>query len=1087
MDNPPASPSTEPVTLGSFPSEVLQQIFYFTTPTTFFQLIQVNRKFFGVASESRELILHHLRHVPGRKVGLDSQSISTGDLFLIFRQRAAANLYGANFTADCRNLEPSLRSQVIFDPRASCLTSDGDSCVVFRNSLRIKLNLHSNPLYGATIEGPYADGRARIIQAVQKTYHVSVLYAWEQPEKDPVEDISHPAPDIPSKQYVDWHRGAYDHRDGLRYRATRATPKTPALPAPRVRYHLLHYDLYRSDKPLFFHIPTHKSLSGLHLVPVHLAVHNRVQCAILWDLPDTIRPTSNATVCLYRGEHLPLNEPGNYNVWVIYPFDHPAPNHRPGIKVGDREITRDDSDSEDGAQDSRDRNLYTYTQNHQPTNDGGRTHDNDVDLRFLHHPLKPRSISFFKDGRLLSLYAPGSTIPFTTLLANDPIRARLYLSHVSPWGHSTGGTQWPRTICRRVSKMNYAWIHGHHFTLSTAFFSKHDQGVRSGPRLPDLDEFNLSIGSECVTNMLCLGSARIPSSNIPAAQGSLTGSGPEVLTIVQIRLRKHVNDCSHIDYRDNLPVGLPRPPREPRSRRNATEPNPAQELDISVVSATDLTADDGAGGNEVVEHSEQEEVHSDSDLNLDHGAADGTDVRVVARLWGWNAQATSLTGSETVKVSPMGERIAIAQWDKVLIYALNPEALCEKVWDDGNGGEDIDSDNRSHSSSHNDPSHDNDVIEDDEDSVANISESVYADEGLGVDGDEDLGNASEIPADPILLAQSADVPFSLLSANSSSLPAPASVISNKSTSSRNSGHYYPHVQDENLGGSIALLRPVVLKMDTGAVVRKMCWGTGRWRHIAEDQGDSNDEENEVEEPGPGEYGGHPTDEVTGHAKDKDRQAGGLQNTSNESSHPPASPRADGEGGPASTDLETGHPQDQPRVSSPSTPNLPINGSSNEHYADPNDQIPHSAAEQAVSAPFSDMKPDGQIQHINRPSEHDTDPDRPILTDSTLNTNQDTDQDSERQATPKDGAAQEESTVVTIPCLPVGAGSPVDSTSPTQRRRMRERERERKPRYRSAENELVVMTDRGIQIWDLSCWGRGLRLRDELLSSDGFLQ
>src|SRR3978361_2342445 len=122
-ENAPASSTVQTVALAFFPSEILQNIFYFATSTTFFQLIQVNRKFFEIASESRELILHHLRHVPGIKLGLDDSSIATRDLFLSFRQRAASHLYGVNFTAACRNLEPSFRSHTVFDPPASYLTA----------------------------------------------------------------------------------------------------------------------------------------------------------------------------------------------------------------------------------------------------------------------------------------------------------------------------------------------------------------------------------------------------------------------------------------------------------------------------------------------------------------------------------------------------------------------------------------------------------------------------------------------------------------------------------------------------------------------------------------------------------------------------------------------------------------------------------------------------------------------------------------------------------------------------------------------------------------------------------------------------
>ena len=646
--NIPALPDGDPSSLGSFPSEILQNVFYFTTATTFFQVIQVNRKFFEIASESRELILHHLRYLPGIKLGLDDRSISTYELFLILRQRAASHLCGVNFTADCHNLEPSLKGGTIFDPRASCLTVESDSCVVFQHICRVRLNLHNNAAYGDTIENPYGDGRARIVQVVQRSYYVSVLYAWTPPEKDPAEDTSHPTATIPQMQEGDT-LGANHSRDGLRYRTKRKSPK----PRPRssgIRYHLLHYDLFRSDRPVFFRIPTHKSLRGNGLVPVHLAIHNRLQCAILWDLPDTVLPTSNATVCLYKAEHLPRNEPGHYDVWVIYPFDHPAPDHRPGLQIGNREIVMSESDSDDDVHGDGDRRPFTFTRSYQPSNSGGgRARDSDSDLRFLYFPLKPRSISFFKEGRRLSLYAPGSITPYTTLPADEAIRSRMHPSP-SAWPESAGPS-WPRSLCRRVRRSNHTSINGHQFTLSTPFFSKHETIVRSAfnNHDPESDD-DIIVENDCVTNVLCIGTARIPSFKIPAAGGDTIGAGPEVLTIVQIRVRRPEDDCLHSGYKDDLPPGIPRPLRERRRRRTTNNPNSGHGLDFNVLTVPDVPVDDEHNNEQDEDPSEPEmELISDSDTDDEVRGLLGTEVRVAARLWGWNAQSSSLTGLEIVR------------------------------------------------------------------------------------------------------------------------------------------------------------------------------------------------------------------------------------------------------------------------------------------------------------------------------------------------------------------------------------------------------------------------------------------------------
>lgn len=52
---------------------------------------------------------------------------------------------------------------------------------------------------------------------------------------------------------------------------------------------------------------------------------------------------------------------------------------------------------------------------------------------------------------------------------------------------------------------------------------------------------------------------------------------------------------------------------------------------------------------------------------------------VVARLWGFEEMHTSLTGKNVVAISPGGTRIAIAMWNKVYVYALNPKVLCDEV------------------------------------------------------------------------------------------------------------------------------------------------------------------------------------------------------------------------------------------------------------------------------------------------------------------------------------------------------------------------------------------------------------------------
>lgn len=119
-----ASTSSIKAPFTALPAEILQRILHFASTPTFLQLILVNRKLFNVAGESREVILHHLRHLPGLKLGLSDHCITTTDLFLILRQRAASNLYGTNFTADCMRFAFSNHAQL--NPHASSLAMGTD-------------------------------------------------------------------------------------------------------------------------------------------------------------------------------------------------------------------------------------------------------------------------------------------------------------------------------------------------------------------------------------------------------------------------------------------------------------------------------------------------------------------------------------------------------------------------------------------------------------------------------------------------------------------------------------------------------------------------------------------------------------------------------------------------------------------------------------------------------------------------------------------------------------------------------------------------------------------------------------------------
>lgn len=110
---------------SALPTEILQRILHFSTTPTFLQLILVNRQLFGVAAESREVLLHHLQNLPGLKLGLRDHCVATADLFLILRQRAANNLYGTNFTADCSSFAFSNNVSLLSQSSSLAVGTDG--------------------------------------------------------------------------------------------------------------------------------------------------------------------------------------------------------------------------------------------------------------------------------------------------------------------------------------------------------------------------------------------------------------------------------------------------------------------------------------------------------------------------------------------------------------------------------------------------------------------------------------------------------------------------------------------------------------------------------------------------------------------------------------------------------------------------------------------------------------------------------------------------------------------------------------------------------------------------------------------------
>ncbi|KAI9721103.1 MAG: hypothetical protein M1812_002584 [Candelaria pacifica] len=84
--------------LLDLPIELLQHVLCQMEPGTFFVSTFVCHAMLEAASSSKRILLHHLAAIPGIKLGLED--LSTKELFLCFRTRAARHLFGVDCLAD---------------------------------------------------------------------------------------------------------------------------------------------------------------------------------------------------------------------------------------------------------------------------------------------------------------------------------------------------------------------------------------------------------------------------------------------------------------------------------------------------------------------------------------------------------------------------------------------------------------------------------------------------------------------------------------------------------------------------------------------------------------------------------------------------------------------------------------------------------------------------------------------------------------------------------------------------------------------------------------------------------------------------
>lgn len=183
----------------------------------------------------------------------------------------------------------------------------------------------------------------------------------------------------------------------------------------------------------------------------------------------------------------------------------------------------------------------------------------------------PERISFFKDGRRIKMYDAGGVVPYQIF--------------------STSTTQYDQYASTNIISFDGFSVH-----VDTPFFGTHTT---------QLDEINQQ--SYCFQHHLCLGVATLNLSN-GAADDQV-----KVLCILRSHNRYYPEGCEHR-------VSLSR---------------------MTHVSANNST--------------------------------------IVARLWGWEETHSNFSGKDIVAVSPGGTRIAIAMWNKILVYPLNPKVLCDEV------------------------------------------------------------------------------------------------------------------------------------------------------------------------------------------------------------------------------------------------------------------------------------------------------------------------------------------------------------------------------------------------------------------------
>ena len=210
--------------------------------------------------------------------------------------------------------------------------------------------------------------------------------------------------------------------------------------------------------------------------------------------------------------------------------------------------------------------TYSETKIWPKSKDGSRHEESDIDDPPEH---LASSISFFKDGRRLRVYESSGTVPFEVCSTTARTESYNYIS------------------------TNQLAFGPFSFHVDTPFYGTHSTFF---------DEAYQE--RYCFLTHLCLGVTDMSLGAIDNAR---------VLCILRAQTRYYPTDCNH-------GVALSR---------------------MAHVSANNAT--------------------------------------VVARLWGWEEMHSTLATKDVISISPGGTRIAIAMWDKIYVYPLNPRILCQET------------------------------------------------------------------------------------------------------------------------------------------------------------------------------------------------------------------------------------------------------------------------------------------------------------------------------------------------------------------------------------------------------------------------